>query len=366
MSMNSSELIFSERPQRIFQDCLLLQENYSYTQQLKCLSSKIIGILVGYLIPVVSIPCITINLFIAIIVIINGKKASRQLIYVSGICMSSGLANIIFTWLWQFPSYGLPYITNGAKFFSFQNISPEACRFHRFMYSFSATFMCNMRVCASFDRCLAIWKPLLLRKFRHHYAWYVYGGFMVISALLMLPFATEVNWIPSRYGLQCWVKFTDVYIQIHHAFLSNLGPIQTTLLIIIDIAFAIKFRQQLKKHKSDKIDTTDSKLMHRYLLLFISAISYNILAATQCTFLLLARLSSVGFIKYDTGFAYNISDILWYVNSLREILDFIIYHKCFRVFHSITSRFSKMFLNIKKNVSTSHSLSTTSVGTVCN
>ncbi|TNN06612.1 rhodopsin-like orphan GPCR [Schistosoma japonicum] len=364
--MNSSELIFSERPQRIFQECLLLEQNDSYMQQLKCLSSRIIGTLVGYFIPVVSIPCITINLFIAIIVIINAKKASRQLIYISGICMSSGLANIIFTWLWQYPSYGLPYITNGAKFFSFLNISPEACRFHRFMYSFSATFMCNMRVCASVDRCLAIWKPLLLRKFRPHYAWYVYGAFIVISALLMLPFATEVNWIPSRYGLQCWVKFTDVYIQIHHAFLSNLGPIQTTLLIIIDITFAIKFRQQLKKHKSDKIDTTYSKLMRRYLLLFLSAITYNILAATQCTFLLLARLSSVGLIKFDSGLAYNISDILWYLNSFREILDFIIYHKCFHVFHIITSRLSKAFVNIKNSVSTSRSLSTTTVGSVNN
>ncbi|VDP24963.1 unnamed protein product [Schistosoma mattheei] len=360
--MNSSELIFIERPQRIFQDCMLLVQNYTYIQELKCLSSKIIGTIVGYLIPIFSIPCIMINLFIAINVMMKGKKASRQLIYIAGICLSSAIANIMFIWLWQYPSYGLPYTTNGTKFFSFLNISITSCRFHRFMYSFSATLMCNMRVCASFDRCLAIWKPIKLRKFRHHYAWYVYGVVIFISAVLMIPFATEVNWIPTKYGLQCWVLSTNVYIQIHHAFLSNLGPVQTMILIVIDITFAFKFRQQLKKHRTDGIDVTSSKQMHRYLLLFISAVSYNILAATQCIFLLLARLGTVSFIKFESGLAYNISDILWYLNSLREVLDFVIYHRCFHVFSGITSRISKMFsYKSKETISISRDISKISI-----
>ncbi|CAH8573200.1 unnamed protein product [Schistosoma turkestanicum] len=360
--MNTSELIFIERPQRVFQDCRLLEQNYSYIQALKCLSSNIVGTIVGYLIPIFSIPCIIINLFIAISVIMKGRKASRQLIYVSGICLSSAIANILFVWLWQYPSYGLPYTTRATKFFSFLNISVTACRFHRFVYSSSATFMCNMRVCSSLDRCLAVWMPIKLRKFRHHYAWYVYGVVIFISALLMLPFATEIDWIPTRFGLQCWVRNSNAYIQIHHSLLSNLGPVQTMILIIIDITFAFKFHQQLKKHKTDEIDAKSSKQMHRYLLLFISAVSYNVLAATQCTFLLLARLGSLGFIKFESSLAYNMSDILWYLNSLREVLDFVIYHKCFRVFYGLTSRLSKMFYDkSKRTVSGSRSISATDI-----
>ncbi|CAH8660154.1 unnamed protein product [Schistosoma haematobium] len=226
--MNSSELIFIERPQRIFQDCMLLVQNYTYIQELKCLSSKTIGTIVGYLIPIFSIPCIMINLFIAINVMMKGKKASRQLIYIA-------------------------------------------------------------------------------------------------------------------------------------------GPVQTMILIVIDITFAFKFRQQLKKHRTDGIDVTSSKQMHRYLLLFISAVSYNILAATQCIFLLLARLGTVSFIKFESGLAYNISDILWYLNSLREVLDFVIYHRCFHVFSGITSRISKMFsYKSKETISISRDISKISIASAYN
>ncbi|CAH8612327.1 unnamed protein product [Heterobilharzia americana] len=356
--MNSSQIIFSETPGKIFVDCKLLKQNDTYIQNLKCISSSIIGVVVGYLLPIFSIPCILINLFIAVSVVIKGRRAARQLIYISGICLSSATADIMFIWLWQYPAYGLPYTTNGTQFFTFLNVSPTACRFHRFVYSSSATFMCNMRVCASFDRCLAVFAPIRLRNFRHQYAWYVYGFVFLLSGLLMLPFVIQIDWRLSGTGIHCWVPNTSIQIQLYHTFLSNLGPIQTIMLIIIDLAFAFKFRQQFNKYKKDAINTKDRQL-HRYLLLFVSAASYTLLAATQCTFLSLARLSSVGIIKFETGLAYNMSDILWYLNILREFLDFFIYQKCFQIFDSITSRVfgicRKQVKNVQSNTRSSAS-----------
>ncbi|VDQ09350.1 unnamed protein product [Trichobilharzia regenti] len=352
--MNSQEINFAETPKNILFQCQLLKQNYSYIQNLRCLSSSVIGVIVGYLLPVCSIPCILTNLFIAITVMFKWRTAARQLIYISGICLSSATADVFFIWLWQYPAYGLPYTTNGAKFFTFLNVSPTACRFHRFVYSSSATLMCNMRICSSLDRCLAIYVPIKLKKFHHKYAWFVYGATACFSALLMLPLATEMDWIPSKYGVQCWFRnanthpnannSTNIYLQLHHAFLSNLGPVQTILLIIIDLAFVVKFRRHLNKHKRHNTTTTDTKketkTFNRYRLLFISAVSYTLLATVQCIFLALARLSSVEIISFETTLAYNMSDILWYLNILREVLDFVIYQKCFRIFNIIVVKVS--------------------------
>ncbi|CAH8867801.1 unnamed protein product [Trichobilharzia szidati] len=161
----------------------------------------------------------------------------------------------------------------------------------------------------------------------------------------MLPLATEIDWVPSKFGVQCWFRNnSNVYLPLHQSFLSNLGPIQTILLIIIDVAFVVKFRQHFHKHtnKANPTDTQkkDNKKFNRYRLLFISAASYTLLATVQCIFLSIARLSSVDVIVFETGLAYNMSDILWYLNILREVLDFVIYQKCFGIFDVIILKVS--------------------------
>ncbi|CAH8867798.1 unnamed protein product [Trichobilharzia szidati] len=161
----------------------------------------------------------------------------------------------------------------------------------------------------------------------------------------MLPLATEMDWIPSKSGIKCWFRSNNkVYLQLHHAFLSNLGPIQTILLIIIDLAFIVKFRQHFHQHINRENHTDrqrkDNKKFNRYRLLFISAASYTLLATVQCIFLSIARLSSVHIIKFEKGLAYNVSDILWYLNILRGVLDFVIYQKCFRIFDVIILKLS--------------------------
>ncbi|CAH8612341.1 unnamed protein product [Heterobilharzia americana] len=329
MNLNEDSLNFSDYPYKVFQQCNLLKTEWSYAQSVKCVISTIVSVWCAYVLPFFSFFGVVTNLFIAFYAILRANKVPRQIIYISGICLSSAIANITFIWLWQFPVRGLTYASHGSIFFSIVNVSPTACRFQRYMYAFSSTMMCNMHICASLDRCLAIYIPTKLKNFPNIYGWYIYIGILLFSASMMLPFGVKVDWRLADKRILCWVDRNDLPIQTYHTLFSNLAPIQTLFLITIDSLFLMKIHKQLSQHSLTKLTSSDGGHLRRSLLLFISSVSFIIIAICQSVFYTIARFSSTGIISYQTGVDYDIADFFWYLNSVRELLDIYIYFKCF-------------------------------------
>uniref|UniRef100_A0A5K4F7X4 G_PROTEIN_RECEP_F1_2 domain-containing protein n=1 Tax=Schistosoma mansoni TaxID=6183 RepID=A0A5K4F7X4_SCHMA len=329
--MYEASLNFTDYALKVFRQCDLLKNDSSYEQQVRCIVSTVVSFWCGYVLPLFSLITVMTNLYIGFYTIVRANKMPRQIIYISGISLSSAIANIMFIWLWQFTVRGLPYVSHGTIFFSILNVSPMTCRFQRYMYAFSSTMMCNMHVCASLDRCLTIYIPTKMKRFPKLYGWYIHIGILLLSALMMIPFAFRVDWRLVGERILCWVDLSDQYVQGYHTLFSNLGLIQTIFLTIIDLAFLLKLRKQLYKNSLNKLSVTDKKHIKRSILLTISSISFIIMALCQAVFYSLARFSSTDANFKQTGVDYDIGDFFWYLNSIRELLDIYIYFKCFKL-----------------------------------
>nr|CAH8819540.1 unnamed protein product [Trichobilharzia regenti] len=237
---------YSDGPWVIFQPCdILKHSNWSYRQHLQCCIAQFIGIWSGYILPVITELTTIFNLLICVSITLNGCQVSKQMIYISGVCLFRVISNGVFVWLRQFPSVGLPYATNQKTYFTFIFISPFACRLYRFVYIFSCTAMCNMRVCASLFRCLAVCTPVKYKSCSNCYAWYIYGMIIMLSAFLMLPFAIYTDWFANNGKIRCCYNPQDVSLQIYQALVPNLSPVQNILLIPLDLTFLIKLRQHM-------------------------------------------------------------------------------------------------------------------------
>ncbi|CAH8638781.1 unnamed protein product [Schistosoma margrebowiei] len=329
--MYEASLNFTDYVSKVFRQCDLLKNDSSYKQQVRCIVSTVVSFWCGYVLPIFSLITIMINLYIGFYTVVRANKVPRQMIYISGICLSSAIANIMFIWLWQFTVRGLPYVSRGTIFFSLLNVSPMACRFQRYMYAFSSTMMCNMHVCASLDRCLTIYIPTKMKRFPKLYGWYIHLAVLLLSALMMIPFVFRVDWRLVDERILCWVDLNDQYVQGYHTLFSNLGLIQTIFLIMTDLAFLLKLRKQLYKNPLSKLNVTDKKSIQRSVLLIISSISFIIIALCQAVFYSLARFNSQLADVNQTGVDYDIGDFFWYLNSIRELLDIYIYFKCFKL-----------------------------------
>ncbi|CAH8827019.1 unnamed protein product [Trichobilharzia szidati] len=261
----------------------------------------------------------------------------------------------MFIWLWQLPVRGLTYASAGQIFFSIVNVSPTACRLQRYTYAFSATMMCNMHICASLDRCLVIYIPTRMKHFSNVFGWYIYIGIFLLSAIMMLPFVIKVDWRLADQRILCWVDRKDVFAQTYHTMFSNLAPVQTLVLLTIDLVFLLKIRKQLNKYSLTKLTTTDRDHLRRSLLLFISSVSFIIISICQSVFYMIARFSSTGLISYQTGVDYDIGDFFWYLNSVRELLDIYIYFKCFKSLRDCLKRVSHSLPKISSKAKLSSS-----------
>ncbi|CAH8573184.1 unnamed protein product [Schistosoma turkestanicum] len=327
--MSEVPLEYVDNALKVFYQCDLVKNDSSFEQQARCVLSTVVSFWCGYILPIFGFITVITNLYIGFYAILRARKVPRQIIYISGICLSSAIANIMFVWLWQFPVRGLPFVSHGTIFFSILNISPTACRLQRYLYAFSATMMCNMHVCASLDRCLLVYIPTKMKRLPNLYGWYIHIGVLLLSGVMMIPFIMGVDWRLVGGRILCWVDLSDQYVQGYHTLFSNLGLIQTIFLLVIDLSFLLKVRQQLRKHSLTKLNSTDRKHIRRSVLLFASSISFSIMALCQAVFYSMARFSSTA--VGQTGVDYDIGDFFWYLNSVRELLDIYIYFKCFKL-----------------------------------
>ncbi|CAH8850456.1 unnamed protein product [Trichobilharzia szidati] len=320
--------------------------NWSHRQHFRCSLAQFVGVWSGYVLPVVTVLTAIFNLLICVSIALKGSKVSKQMIYISGVCLFSVISNGVLVWLRQFPSVGLPYATNRKTYFTFIFISPFVCRLYRFVYTFSCTAMCNMRVCASLCRCLAICTPMKYKSCSNRTAWYIYGIIIIVSAFLMLPFAIYADWFPSNGKIRCWYNPHDVGLQIYQALLSNLGPVQNILLIILDLTFAIKIRQQ--RHGALIIASTqvERKQLRISILLLISSVTFICVAVPHGVFYLLGRIYIIKSRERRADGFLHLATVFWFINDIRELSDIVIYLVCFKASEQIFARFSSMYEKI--------------------
>ncbi|VDQ00671.1 unnamed protein product [Trichobilharzia regenti] len=339
---------YSDGPWVIFQPCDILKQSNrsSYRQHLQCSIAQFIGIWSAYILPVITALTVIFYLLICVSITLKGSQVSKQLIYISGVCLFSSISNSVFVWLRQFPSVGLPYATNQKAYFTFIFISPSACRLYRFVYTFSCTAMCNMRVCASLCRCLAVCTPIKYKSCSNRLAWYIYGMIILFSALLMLPLAIYADWFANNGQIRCWYNPHNVGLQIYQALLSNLGPVQNILLISLDLTFLIKIRQHKHGASMIKLTQVERKQLKISILLLISSVTFICIAVPHSVFYFLDKiyiLKSHG--RRADSFRF-IAQVLWFINNIRELSDIVIYLVCFKASEHIFEHFSFMYEKI--------------------
>ncbi|TNN19958.1 rhodopsin-like orphan GPCR [Schistosoma japonicum] len=281
----------SEYPGEIFRQCDLLNIiNSSDLQIAKCNLSILIGVWAAYLLPLFGVICMISNLTIGILIIAKANRVPGQMIWICGICLSNVVVDIMFIWLWQFPSKGLPYASNQGIFFSIAYVSSDTCRLFYYVYSYSSTLMCNMRVCSSLNRCLAVYMPSKYKSFPIRYRWYIFISIVIITGLLMIPFGTTTGWFTLGPTIRCWMNPNDVNIHFLQTLLSNLGPIQTVIVIILDIIFLFKVHKYLKKQINVSLTSIERSQLNTSILLLLSSISFICISLPQAVLSIITRL----------------------------------------------------------------------------
>ncbi|VDP99183.1 unnamed protein product [Trichobilharzia regenti] len=297
-----------------------------------CIISSFLGAWSGYILPIACGLGLIINTFISITIFMKIKLMPRYMIYMAFVAIMSMLTNIIFGWLWLFPAKGVPYITNGKRYYIVYNVSPIACQSHRFLSSFTSTCSCNLLVCAALDRFFSIYFPTQFNKLPKYYAWCACGLAHLLSFIMMLPlfFTTDIYFVESK--LQCSMDPNNHAIQLYQALFSNLGFVQSLILVALNCAFLRLICKRLKETTMKRLNAADRKQIQTSIFFLVYSASYTVTSLPQTVAYITGRLSiSVN----SSKFAFHIADIFWNFHFTREVFDFFIYFKFFRTFRLV-------------------------------
>ncbi|CAH8615150.1 unnamed protein product [Heterobilharzia americana] len=320
-----STSVYSDLRGVTFEYCELLKNEWNGLYLAKCITGSTLGVFSGYIFPIFSIIALITNSIFIYVFFKDKPSMPRHMIYMICISISGTLTDISVGWLWLFPSRGLPYTTKGSIYFSPFLLSPASCRLHRLFHSFTSTSIINLLVLAAVDRCLAISIPVKFSKLPPHYAWYACGVVWLFSFFMMLPFIFFVQWNDKKDGFHCWVSLAHQFFHVYHTLFSNFGPIQTVILLFLNLTFLLFTRKYLQ----NRIVQECTRRMNRKevricLLMLILSTFYIAISIPQAICLLLARMA-VNLSKIHKMIAYDIAHLMWSLNAVREIADFIVY-----------------------------------------
>lgn len=301
---------------------------------IRCISGSVVGIWSAYIFPFLSVLTITSNLVLFYILMKKGSQSPRHVIYMFWIFTCGVLTDVVVGWLWLFPTRGLPYASNGKLFFSIFSLSPLACRLHRFFYSLTSTITCNLLVVTVMDRLLTVCFPTYFRKRLHVYAWYSCGVTLIISIITILPFAIMINWFDDQYRIQCWVPKCFAVL---HTLVSNFGPIQTIVVIILNVALLICTRcGEIGKNSKKPLESIDHDVFDEYneneltISVYILSGTFAFIAIPQSIAYIILRVSNLKMSSIVEEIIFDIAHYTWCLNSLRQIIDFIVFMKYFK------------------------------------
>ncbi|CAH8657788.1 unnamed protein product [Schistosoma rodhaini] len=302
---------------------------------LSCGVSMLLGAWSGYLLPVISILGLISNTFISAVTFIQIKLMPRHMIYMAFIAIMNSITNIIYGWLWLFSAKGLPFITKGEVYFIINNVSPMVCRIHRFIYSSVSTCMGNLLVCAGLDRFFCIYFPILFNKLPKYYVWFACGTVYLLSFLMMLPVLFISGWYVVESKIQCSLEPNQYAIRLYHALFSNLGCVQSLILVGVNLAFLLRIRKHVKDTATRKMSMTDRRQLHTTVFFLVYSASYTLTSIPQAVAYIIGRYSDIRNALNQSKFAIQIANIFWNLHFTRELFDFFIYFKYFKPFRLV-------------------------------
>ncbi|VDQ05780.1 unnamed protein product [Trichobilharzia regenti] len=330
MQYNKTNWPFRETPWSSERTCSRLKVIWTNDLYASCISAIVLDFTSAYILPVLLILSLTINITLASVLIASNRK-TRSIIYFIGSIISNILVNIAFGWFWYYLTKGLPYATDGQKYFFLLYASDDACRLFRFSHSFSSTLMCNFLLSAAVDRCLTIYMPIRFANLPNKFAWYTFVFVFIISFLMTLPFAIVSGLFIVSEKIHCWVRPDTIGVLFYHAIITNMGPFQLSLTIIINIMFFLRIRYQLRKMNSLKgADTIDRKKIQGSIFLLLLSASYALFGVPQGIVYIINRANLVGFVNANAVLCQNIGDIIWNLFFSRSLLDIALSYLYFK------------------------------------
>ncbi|KAK4467377.1 hypothetical protein MN116_008847 [Schistosoma mekongi] len=300
-----------------------------------CVVSILLGAMSGYLLPVISVLGLISNAFISFVTFMKIKLMPRHMIYMAFVAIMNSVTNVAYGWLWLFLSKGLPYVTKGKAYFIINNVSPMACRIHRYIYSAVSTCMCNLLVCAALDRFFCIYFPILFNKLPKFYVWLACGFVILLSFLMMLPIFFAGGWFYVDSKIQCSSEPNQYAIRLYQALFSNLGCIQSLMLVSLNLAFLLRIRKHLKGTSIRKLSINDRRQLHTTVFFLVYSASYTLTSIPQAIAYIIGRYSDIKNSLNESKFAINIANLLWNLHFMRELFDFFIYFKYFKTFRLV-------------------------------
>ncbi|CAH8648198.1 unnamed protein product [Heterobilharzia americana] len=142
---------------------------------------------------------------------------------------------------------------------------------------------------------------------------------------------------------RCWIDPDVRFLHAYHTLFSNLGPLQTVVIIFLDSVFIFKIRKYLQRRVVTKLSNLERRNLRNSILLLTSSISFIVISFPQAAFHIINRMGSIQLIHLDTYIFYHLGNFLWYLNSVRELIDFFIYLKCFKQINFNSTRLSHRF-----------------------
>ncbi|OON19786.1 hypothetical protein X801_04342, partial [Opisthorchis viverrini] len=206
--------------------------------------------------------------------------------------------------------------------------SQEACRLHRFAYSFGSTLSANLLLLAASDRFMCTYWPVKMLRFQRRHAYYAVIAVTVLSGVMMLPLGICVEWVTIGEKVWCWIDSKYSGLDVYHALFSNACVIQPLCTGVLNICFLVKIRQLLHKRAqlSSSIGSKDRRDLAASETLVV------ITLVTLCTALPQSAAYNAAFVlsrrpntQEQTSLAFNISDIMWCVMLTQTACNIIVY-----------------------------------------
>ncbi|VDP98537.1 unnamed protein product [Trichobilharzia regenti] len=183
------------------------------------------------------------------------------------------------------------------------------------------------------DRCLCVYMPIKYSRIPGYYAWYLFLIIVVISAVMMLPFAILVDWQLYNDLLLCWLPYDQNILHLYHTFLSGACFVQVMLSACFNIVFLIKIRRIVRRHHhlGEETSTEEKKEVSASIVLLILCLSTLIASLPQSiAYIVSFILPSVMSPESSRGplrLAYNIADISWHFIFIQSSCNIFIYAK---------------------------------------
>ncbi|TGZ71415.1 hypothetical protein CRM22_002658 [Opisthorchis felineus] len=319
---------FYDTPYDMLVQCEEVRQGLPDASMATCVSSTILGIYSGYLLPFVCTFGFLANVWTAVLFLLGFRRPTRQLVYLAFLAIANAAIHVLWGWLWLFPAKGLPFMTGARLYYFTFSQSQEACRLHRFAYSFGSTLSANLLLLAASDRFMCTYWPTKMLRFQRRHAYYAVIAVTVFSGVMMLPLGICVEWVTIGGKVWCWIDNDYSGVDVYHALFSNACVIQPLCTGVLNICFLVKIRKLL--HKRAQLASSIGSKGRRELA--ASETLVVITLVTLCTALPQSAAYNAAFVlsrrpntQEQTSLAFNISDIMWCVMLTQTACNIVVY-----------------------------------------